>query len=74
GGNEMNQKAYELREKRLVEYLGAKVVANFVIATRKEIERHQLDVLPSDILQALLQHVGEIVELQRPYDHEESSL
>ncbi|PGS84210.1 hypothetical protein COC69_00070 [Bacillus cereus] len=59
----MNKKRYNLREKRLVEYIGVKRIADIVIEVRKEIERYRLDALPSDVVQALLLHVGETIQL-----------
>ncbi|PGS84596.1 hypothetical protein COC69_00015 [Bacillus cereus] len=61
----MNKKRYNLREKRLVEYIGAKRMADIVIEVRKEIERYRLEELPSDVVQALLLHVGETIQLYR---------
>jgi len=61
----MNEKMYERREQRLAEYLGAKVFIEAVIGLRKEVERQGLDMLSSDILEALFQHVGDTIQLQR---------
>ncbi|PGS80541.1 hypothetical protein COC69_08990 [Bacillus cereus] len=59
----MDKKRYNLREKRLVEYIGAKRMTDIVMGVRKEIERYRLDALPSDVVQALLLHVGETIQL-----------
>ncbi|MED2764857.1 hypothetical protein P4283_22920 [Bacillus thuringiensis] len=59
----MDKKRYNLREKRLVEYIGEKRMVDIVVDVRKEIERYRLDALPSDVVQALLLHVGEMIQL-----------
>ncbi|MED2765488.1 hypothetical protein P4283_26235 [Bacillus thuringiensis] len=59
----MDKKRYNLREKRLVEYIGAKRMTDIVIGVREEIERYRLDALPSDVIQALLLHVEETIQV-----------
>ncbi|PGS84586.1 hypothetical protein COC69_00030 [Bacillus cereus] len=45
----MEKRMYNLREKRLVEYIGAKRMTDIVIGVRKEIERYRLDALPIQV-------------------------
>ncbi|PEU28623.1 hypothetical protein [Bacillus wiedmannii] len=59
----MNMKTFEMREKRLAELLGAKVLWEFISAVTGEIEKQELESTPG-LLEDLFIHVKETVQIQ----------
>ncbi|MFV8520884.1 hypothetical protein [Bacillus sp. SBS7] len=59
----MNMKTFEMREKRLAELLGAKVLWEFISAVTEEIEKQELESTPG-LLEDLFIHVKETVQIQ----------
>ncbi|MBJ8204716.1 hypothetical protein JDS91_25885 [Bacillus cereus] len=59
----MNMKAFEMREKRLAELLGAKVLWEFISAVTEEIEKQELESTPG-LLEDLFVHVKETIQIQ----------
>ena len=59
----MNMKTFEMREKRLAELLGAKVLWEFISAVTEEIEKQELESTPG-LLEDLFVHVKETVQIQ----------
>ncbi|UYW72284.1 hypothetical protein [Bacillus cereus] len=59
----MNMKTFEMREKRLAELLGAKVLWEFISAVIEEIEKQELESTPG-LLEDLLIHVKETIQIQ----------
>ncbi|RXJ13389.1 hypothetical protein ETJ91_25855 [Bacillus albus] len=59
----MNMKTFEMREKRLAELLGAKVLWEFISAVTKEIEKQELESTPG-LLEDLFIHVKETIQIQ----------
>ncbi|MFT4407447.1 hypothetical protein ACMXY3_25535 [Bacillus cereus] len=59
----MNMKTFEMREKRLAELLGAKVLWEFISAVTEEIEKQELESTPG-LLEDLFLHVKETIQIQ----------
>ncbi|TKH61393.1 hypothetical protein FC679_18480, partial [Bacillus cereus] len=59
----MNMKTFEVREKRLAELLGAKVLWEFISAVTEEIEKQELESTPG-LLEDLFIHVKETIQIQ----------
>ncbi|MEC3334984.1 hypothetical protein ABH963_003756 [Bacillus sp. RC55] len=59
----MNMKIFEMREKRLAELLGAKVLWEFISAVTEEIEKQELESTPG-LLEDLFVHVKETIQIQ----------
>ncbi|MFK4011846.1 hypothetical protein [Bacillus cereus] len=59
----MNMKTFEMREKRLAELLGAKVLWEFISAVTEEIEKQELESTPG-LLEDLFVHVRETIQIQ----------
>ncbi|MEB9946756.1 hypothetical protein P4K84_22340 [Bacillus cereus] len=59
----MNMKKFEMREKRLAELLGAKVLWEFISAVTEEIEKQELESTPG-LLEDLFIHVKETIQIQ----------
>ena len=59
----MNMKTFEMREKRLAELLGAKVLWEFISAVTEGIEKQELEAT-SGLLEDLLLHVKGTVQIQ----------
>ncbi|PFB33633.1 hypothetical protein CN392_17845 [Bacillus cereus] len=59
----MNMKTFEIREKRLAELLGAKVLWEFIAAVTEEIEKQELESTPG-LLEDLFVHVKETIQIQ----------
>ncbi|MCY8954696.1 hypothetical protein MOE39_12740 [Bacillus cereus] len=59
----MNMKSFEMREKRLAELLGAKVLWEFISAVIEEIEKQELESTPG-LLEDLFVHVKETIQIQ----------
>ncbi|MDA2274061.1 hypothetical protein CBR59_17105 [Bacillus thuringiensis] len=59
----MNMKTFEMREKRLAELLGAKVLWEFISAVTEEIEKQELNSTPG-LLEDLFIHVKETIQIQ----------
>ena len=59
----MNMKTFEMREKRLAELLGAKVLWEFISAITEEIEKQELESTPG-LLEDLFIHVKETIQIQ----------
>ncbi|PFS25393.1 hypothetical protein [Bacillus thuringiensis] len=59
----MNMKRFEMREKRLAELLGAKVLWEFISAVTEEIEKQELESTPG-LLEDLFVHVKETIQIQ----------
>ncbi|MBD8075441.1 hypothetical protein [Bacillus thuringiensis] len=59
----MNMKTFEMREKRLAELLGAKVLWEFISAVIEEIEKQELESTPG-LLEDLFVHVKETIQIQ----------
>ncbi|MGQ3545371.1 hypothetical protein [Bacillus cereus] len=59
----MNMKTFEMREKRLAELLGAKVLWEFISAVTEEIEKQELESTPG-LLEDLFVHVKETIQIQ----------
>ncbi|PGR48636.1 hypothetical protein [Bacillus thuringiensis] len=59
----MNMKTFEMREKRLAELLGAKVLWEFISAVTEEIEKQELGSTPG-LLEDLFVHVKETIQIQ----------
>ena len=59
----MNMKTFEMREKRLAELLGAKVLWEFISAVTEEIEKQELESTPG-LLEDLFIHVKETIQIQ----------
>ncbi|MBK5469203.1 MULTISPECIES: hypothetical protein [Bacillus] len=59
----MNMKTFEMREKRLAELLGAKVLWEFISAVTEEIEKQELETTPG-LLEDLFVHVKETIQIQ----------
>lgn len=59
----MNMKTFEIREKRLAELLGAKVLWEFINAITEEIEKQELEIVPG-LIEDLLTHVTETIQIQ----------
>ena len=59
----MNMKTFEIREKRLAELLGAKVLWEFISAVTEEIEKQELESTPG-LLEDLFIHVKETIQIQ----------
>ncbi|PFO19000.1 hypothetical protein COJ79_11775 [Bacillus thuringiensis] len=59
----MKMKTFEMREKRLAELLGAKVLWEFISAVTEEIEKQELESTP-DLLEDLFTHVKETIQIQ----------
>ncbi|PFL06506.1 hypothetical protein [Bacillus thuringiensis] len=59
----MNMKTFEMREKRLAELLGAKVLWEFISAVTEEIEKQELEYTPG-LLEDLFIHVKETIQIQ----------
>lgn len=59
----MNMRTFEMREKRLAELLGAKVLWEFISVVIEEIEKQELEAIP-ELLEDLLLHVKETVQIQ----------
>ncbi|PFV34825.1 hypothetical protein COL01_10790 [Bacillus thuringiensis] len=59
----MNMKTFEIREKRLAELLGAKVLWEFISAVTEEIEKQELESTPG-LLEDLFVHVRETIQIQ----------
>ncbi|PGL12160.1 hypothetical protein CN912_10570 [Bacillus cereus] len=59
----MNMKTFEIREKRLAELLGAKVLWEFISAVTEEIEKQELESTPG-LLEDLFVHVKETIQIQ----------
>ncbi|UNK31002.1 hypothetical protein MNO09_00395 (plasmid) [Bacillus sp. N5-665] len=59
----MNMKTFEMREKRLAELLGAKVLWEFISAVTEEIEKQELESTPG-LLEDLFTHVKETIQIQ----------
>jgi len=56
-------KTFEMREKRLAELLGAKVLWEFISAVTEEIEKQELESTPG-LLEDLFIHVKETIQIQ----------
>jgi len=56
-------KTFEMREKRLAELLGAKVLWEFISAVTEEIEKQELESTPG-LLADLFIHVKETIQIQ----------
>lgn len=59
----MNMKTFEMREKRLAELLGAKVLWEFISVVTEEIEKQELEFTPG-LLEDLFIHVKETIQIQ----------
>ncbi|AQY42425.1 hypothetical protein P4V72_05410 [Bacillus thuringiensis] len=59
----MDMKIFEMREKRLAELLGAKVLWEFISAVTEEIEKQELEWTPG-LLEDLFIHVKETIQIQ----------
>lgn len=59
----MNMTTFEMREKRLAELLGAKVLWEFISAVTEEIEKQELESTPG-LLEDLFIHVKETIRIQ----------
>ncbi|MFL0533153.1 hypothetical protein ACH0CF_22890 [Bacillus bombysepticus] len=59
----MNMKTFEMREKRLAELLGAKVLWEFISTVTEEIEKQELESTPG-LLEDLFVHVKETIQIQ----------
>ena len=59
----MNMRTFEMREKRLAELLGAKVLWEFISAVTEEIEKQELGSTPG-LLEDLFVHVKETIQIQ----------
>ncbi|WP_434182274.1 hypothetical protein [Bacillus thuringiensis] len=59
----MNMKTFAMREKRLAELLGAKVLWEFISAVTEEIEKQELEPTPG-LLEDLFVHVKETIQIQ----------
>ncbi|MGD6870443.1 hypothetical protein ACQCV6_30690 [Bacillus cereus] len=59
----MNMRTFEMREKRLAELLGAKVLWEFISAVTEEIEKQELESTPG-LLEDLFIHVKETIQIQ----------
>ncbi|MGE0980254.1 hypothetical protein [Bacillus cereus] len=59
----MNMKTFEMREKRLAELLGAKVLWEFISAVTEEIEKQELESTPG-LLADLFIHVKDTIQIQ----------
>ncbi|PGZ46159.1 hypothetical protein [Bacillus cereus] len=59
----MNMKTFEMREKRLAELLGAKVLWELISAVTEEIEKQELESTPG-LLEDLFIHVKETIQIQ----------
>ncbi|PFK49022.1 hypothetical protein [Bacillus cereus] len=59
----MNMKTFEMREKRLAELLGAKVLWEFISAVTEEIEKQELESTPG-LLEDLFIYVKETIQIQ----------
>ncbi|PGP44886.1 hypothetical protein [Bacillus thuringiensis] len=59
----MNMKTFEMREKRLAELIGAKVLWEFISAVTEEIEKQELGSTPG-LLEDLFVHVKETIQIQ----------
>ncbi|MEN3134767.1 hypothetical protein ABDI49_31720 [Bacillus cereus] len=59
----MDIKIFEMREKRLAELLGAKVLWEFISAVTEEIEKQELESTPG-LLEDLFIHVKETIQIQ----------
>ncbi|MEB9686257.1 hypothetical protein BK742_28755 [Bacillus thuringiensis serovar pingluonsis] len=59
----MNMKTFEMREKRLAELLGAKVLWEFISAVTEEVEKQELESTPG-LLEDLFIHVKETIQIQ----------
>ncbi|PGR94446.1 hypothetical protein [Bacillus thuringiensis] len=59
----MNMRTFEMREKRLAELLGAKVLWEFISAVTEEIEKQELESTPG-LLEDLFVHVKETIQIQ----------
>ncbi|MDA2178648.1 hypothetical protein PDN34_18805 [Bacillus cereus] len=59
----MNMKTFEMREKRLAELLGAKVLWEFISTVTEEIEKQELESTPG-LLEDLFIHVKETIQIQ----------
>ncbi|MDZ4443491.1 hypothetical protein ORM30_24010 [Bacillus cereus] len=59
----MNMKTFEMREKRLAELLGAKVLWEFISSVTEEIEKQELESTPG-LLEDLFVHVKETIQIQ----------
>ena len=64
----MNLKTFEMREKRLAELLGAKVLWEFISAVTEEIEKQELESTPG-LLEDLFIHVKETIQIQNMNQH-----
>jgi len=64
----MNMKTFEMREKRLAELLGAKVLWEFISAVTEEIEKQELESTPG-LLEDLFVHVKETIQIQNMNQH-----
>ncbi|MES5869053.1 hypothetical protein [Bacillus cereus group sp. RP32] len=64
----MNMKTFEMREKRLAELLGAKVLWEFISAVTEEIEKQELESTPG-LLEDLFIHVKETIQIQNMNQH-----
>ncbi|MEI5925990.1 hypothetical protein ACK3XG_13590 [Bacillus sp. TD10] len=64
----MNMKTFEIREKRLAELLGAKVLWEFISAVTEEIEKQELESTPG-LLEDLFIHVKETIQVQNMNQH-----
>ncbi|WP_242245421.1 hypothetical protein [Bacillus cereus group sp. BfR-BA-01330] len=64
----MNMKTFEMREKRLAELLGAKVLWEFISAVTEEIEKQELGSTPG-LLEDLFIHVKETIQIQNMNQH-----
>ncbi|MFB5545286.1 hypothetical protein [Bacillus cereus] len=58
----MNMKIFEMREKRLAELLGAKVLWEFISAVTEEIEKQELESI-LDLLEDLFIYVKETIQI-----------
>ncbi|WP_412530626.1 hypothetical protein [Bacillus thuringiensis] len=59
----MNMKTFEIREKRLAELLGAKVLWEFISAVTEELKKQELESTPG-LLEDLFVHVKETIQIQ----------
>ncbi|MEZ2369196.1 MULTISPECIES: hypothetical protein [Bacillus] len=64
----MDIKIFEMREKRLAELLGAKVLWEFISAVTEEIEKQELESTPG-LLEDLFIHVKETIQIQNMNQH-----
>ncbi|PEC75449.1 hypothetical protein CON01_17025 [Bacillus thuringiensis] len=64
----MDIKILEMREKRLAELLGAKVLWEFISAVTEEIEKQELESTPG-LLEDLFIHVKETIQIQNMNQH-----